>query len=104
MASAYVSSPSLATALGCTVRDVSSGGALIEFAAGGRGQPSLPETFTLTMPIERVSYDCRLAWSNGRTAGVCFAGPARMLVKRQPLRQPPKKAPGALARMLGRKG
>lgn len=89
--------------LSCVVRDTSSSGALLEVRDTGRGTPTLPETFTLLMPMERVAYECKLMWMRGKTAGVRFAGPARMIVKRSAMRQPQKKAVGMLGRLLGKK-
>lgn len=86
VASGTLSGPKLEMTLTCAVRDTSSTGALIELTTAG-STPTLPETFTLAMPMERVEYDCRLIWVHGRTAGIQFTGPARMLVKRPPPRQ-----------------
>lgn len=87
VASGILGGPGLAMTLTCAVRDTSSTGALIELTTSGNAVPMLPDTFTLSMPMERVEYDCRLVWVHGRTAGVMFTGPARMLVKRPPPRQ-----------------
>lgn len=87
VASGMLGGPELPMTLTCAVRDTSSTGALIELTTGGKAVPPLPSTFTLTMPMERVEYDCRLVWVHGRTAGIMFTGPARMLVKRPPPRQ-----------------
>lgn len=87
VASGILGGPSLDMTLTCAVRDTSSTGALIELTQSGNTMPLLPQTFTLAMPMERVEYDCRLVWVHGRTAGIVFTGPARMLDKRPPPRQ-----------------
>lgn len=87
IASGILNGPSLAMTLTCAVRDTSSTGALIEITTTGNVCPVLPETFTLAMPMERVEYDCRRVWTHGRSVGVMFTGPARMLVKRPLPRQ-----------------
>jgi len=52
----------------CTVRNMSSSGAAVEFAQ----RVDLPETFTLVIENDRFSRRCRPVWSNARRAGMAF--------------------------------
>jgi hypothetical protein len=52
----------------CTVRNISSTGAAVEFAQ----RVDLPETFTLVIERDRFSRRCRPVWTNARRAGMAF--------------------------------
>ena len=52
----------------CTVRNMSSTGAAVEFAQ----RVDLPETFTLVIERDRFSRRCRPVWTNARRAGMAF--------------------------------
>lgn len=94
--------------LQCMVRDSSSTGALIEIApikgSAASALSRFPKQFTLTIPLERVAFECDLAWQNDRTLGVRYAAPARILAK--PVRHRPKEeAPkGLIASVLKKAG
>jgi hypothetical protein len=52
----------------CTVRNMSSTGAAVEFAQ----RVDLPPTFTLVIERDRFARRCRPVWSNRRRAGMAF--------------------------------
>lgn len=92
------------TAISCVVRDASSTGALVELLSHGSSVPNLPAEFVLTLPMERVAYNCRLVWTHGSSAGIAYTGPARMLAKKPPARilQQQKKPTTGIGRLLAR--
>ena len=54
--------------LDCTVRNLSSSGAAIEFA----GRISLPPSFMLVIQKDQFIRRCRPVWSNDKRVGVAF--------------------------------
>ena len=58
------------TLLDCVVRDLSSGGARLEFA----GPTALPSEFKLRISVEATAKPVELAWQRGLRAGVRFEG------------------------------
>jgi PilZ domain-containing protein len=52
----------------CTVRNMSSTGAAVEFAQ----RVDLPSTFTLVIERDRFSRRCRPVWNNKRRVGLAF--------------------------------
>ncbi len=52
----------------CTVRNMSSSGAAVEFAQ----RVDLPPTFTLRIKRDRFARRCRPVWSSARRAGMAF--------------------------------
>jgi hypothetical protein len=52
----------------CTVRNMSSTGAAVEFAQ----HVDLPSTFTLRIERDRFARRCRPVWSNKRRAGMAY--------------------------------
>ena len=68
----------------CTVRNLSEGGALLEFP----GIIALPSEFTLHVSSEFKSWPCKVAWRSGMRVGVSFTGPA---VEKQRRAGPPPK-------------
>jgi hypothetical protein len=66
------------SALPCSVRDMSEGGARLE-APGN----TVPDTFELLIEIDGLEADCRVVWRRLDQVGVAFIGPAR---KRAPRR------------------
>ena len=73
----------------CSVLDLSATGAHIQLyssikPAFGSG-PTLPETFKLVIPNDRIEVDCKLAWERGTDIGVIFLSafrPVRLVAKR----------------------
>ena len=59
----------------CSVRNLSSGGALLKLA----GITELPDTFDLLLPEKRILYAATKAWQSGAEIGVQFTGEARRL-------------------------
>jgi len=53
----------------CTIRNISTGGALIE----ANEVSLLPLAFRLLNPRLEVSYDCNVVWRRGNQVGVSFA-------------------------------
>lgn len=54
--------------LACTIRNISSGGALIELPE----DVLLPSAFRLVNLGEGFAYDCRVVWRRGGSLGVAF--------------------------------
>jgi hypothetical protein len=52
----------------CTVRNMSSTGAAVEFAQ----RVDLPPSFTLVIERDRFSRRCRPVWTNARRVGMAF--------------------------------
>jgi PilZ domain len=52
----------------CTVRDISTTGAALEFSEVIR----LPDKFTLIMPDDRLKLPCNVVWRRGYRVGVSF--------------------------------
>lgn len=52
----------------CTVRNISSNGARIDID----NPVGLPESFTLTIPSDRLNRQCRPVWVGDRRLGVAF--------------------------------
>ena len=101
---AYISHASLAQSVSATVRDSSSSGARLELVQiKGQFSPGadrLPQRFILTIPMDRATVECEIAWRCGPTMGVRYLSPARTLAK--PVRRQPKpQPPSMLAKMLG---
>jgi hypothetical protein len=57
-----------AGAIGCTVRNVSLGGACLEFDS----LLGVPETFALVLRADRTMRHCKVRWRNARRVGVAF--------------------------------
>ncbi len=103
---AYINHPTMPNGLNVVVKDTSLSGAKLE-VADAKGNPfaasteRVPERFTLVMPMEHTSVECRVAWRKGHVLGVRYMGPARQLPKRQNthLQQKPK-TPGLLAQII----
>ena len=100
--------PTFQQPMACIVRDSSSTGALIELVplkgSSVHVLTRFPREFTLTIPLERVAFECELAWQNDLTLGVCYRAPARLLAK--PVRHRPKAEPskGLVRSVLKRAG
>jgi hypothetical protein len=56
------------TALECTVRELSGGGAALEVVS----PLFIPDRFTLFIPSEQSRRSCRIAWRKNRRMGVIF--------------------------------
>jgi hypothetical protein len=52
----------------CMVRNISIGGALVDFA----NPIGLPRSFTLIVATEHLMRDCHAVWSHDRRVGVAF--------------------------------
>jgi hypothetical protein len=92
---ALIHHPTFQQPMSCLVRDSSSTGALIELAPF-EGMPihvltRFPREFTLTIPLERIAFECEVAWQKDMTLGVRYRAPARILAK--PVRSKPKTEP-----------
>ena len=55
----------------CTVRDLSTTGAAIEFPEHVKLIP-ITKAFTLVMPDDRLRLPCRIVWKNGYKMGITF--------------------------------
>ncbi len=64
----------------CTVRNLSSSGALIEFA----GILPVPSEFVLHVDSEHHGYPCRVTWRAGTRMGVAFTGPPEEIASHHP--------------------
>jgi hypothetical protein len=53
----------------CIIRNISTGGALIEASEVSL----LPLSFRILDPIQRLAYDCKVVWRRGNQVGVSFA-------------------------------
>jgi hypothetical protein len=53
----------------CTIRDISKTGAALEFAYSTK---TIPTSFTLLMPEDRLRLPCRTVWRNDFRIGVAF--------------------------------
>jgi hypothetical protein len=104
---AYISHTTMPNGLNVVVRDTSVSGAKLE-VTDAKGNPfaasteRVPERFTLVMPMERTSVECRVAWRKGHMLGVRYLGPATQLPKRpsmQAQRRPIKKS--LISQLLG---
>jgi hypothetical protein len=89
--------PTFQQPMACTVLDSSSTGALIELAplkgSTVHVLTRFPREFTLTLPLERIAFECELAWQNDIKIGVRYRAPARLLskpVRHRPKTEPPK--------------
>ncbi len=95
---ALIQHPTFQQPMSCIVRDSSSTGALIELTPlKGMAIHVLtrfPREFTLTIPLERVAFECEVAWQKDMTLGVRYRAPARILAK--PVRSKPKTEPQGL--------
>jgi hypothetical protein len=56
------------SAIDCTVRNLSEGGACLELASS----IGIPECFDLTIEPDRSTLPCRVAWKAERRIGVAF--------------------------------
>jgi hypothetical protein len=61
------------TVLDCTIRDLSEGGARLEFGA----LTELPKEFNLLLVSENLIVPAAMAWQRGKMVGVRFTGPGR---------------------------
>lgn len=57
--------------LDCVIRDISAGGARLEFGA----PTHLPDAFRLLIPTSNLLVPVARAWQHGQAAGVRFTGP-----------------------------
>jgi hypothetical protein len=57
--------------LNCTIRDLSDGGARLEFGA----LTDLPKEFRLLIVAANMIIPCALSWQRGQNVGVRFTGP-----------------------------
>jgi hypothetical protein len=92
---ALIHHPTFQQPMSCIVRDSSSTGALIELAPT-KGMTihvltRFPREFTLTILLERVAFECEVAWQKDMTLGVRYRAPARILAK--PIRSKAKTEP-----------
>ena len=55
----------------CTIRNMSSAGACLEFAC----RPILPKDFSMVIKPEYIRRACRVAWQSGSRVGVAFVRP-----------------------------
>jgi hypothetical protein len=55
-------------AIECTVRNMSNGGACLEFSR----RPQLPDDFSLVIKPECIRRSCRVAWTSTSRVGVQF--------------------------------
>jgi len=99
---AVIVQPNNENQINCTVRDVSSTGALIhlpvESSSVSRAGDYVNPRFVLRMPTEKVEVDCEMAWRQGYKIGVRFVGPSRMIpapTRRQTVQDANKSAPRA---------
>ncbi len=81
-----ISHRTLPSPVACVVRDTSSSGARIELTgsrnAFSAGIERIPDTITLTMPMDRMEVECRVTWRKGVMLGVRYLSPARVVPKR----------------------
>ena len=101
---AYITHTSLAQSVSVTVRDSSSSGARLELVLTkdqfSPGADRLPQRFILTIPMDRATVECEIAWRRGPMMGVRYVSPTRTMAK--PARRVPKQdPPSMLAKMLG---
>jgi len=61
------------TVLDCTIRDLSEGGARLEFGA----LTELPKEFNLLLVSENLIIPAAVAWQKGNKVGVRFTGPGK---------------------------
>lgn len=78
-----IQSPELGRPISCCMRNSSSTGALLECPTGDYSEAfaRLPDTFTIYLPMERVSIDCRLVWRQYKQIGIQYTSPARVAAK-----------------------
>ena len=81
MVAAVVIAPELAAPVHCTLRDRSVSGARLEKDPIGLRRTTLsgelPALLTVHVARERIEFDCRVVWRDGRHFGVQFLGEAR---------------------------
>ncbi len=67
----------------CIVRDTSSSGARIEMQADKFNQEAatdaVPNDFTLILPLDKISVECRSMWRRGSKMGVKFTSTVKIL-------------------------
>lgn len=68
LASALLTVPPGATAIDCTIRDISDTGARVSMAKVG----ALPDSFFLINIRDRIAYEVTLAWRNETEGGLHF--------------------------------
>ena len=61
----------------CIVRDMSEGGAKLQFKDVG----TLPSAFELTVPVDGTIRPCKIVWARANFVGVEFTGSARLSKK-----------------------
>lgn len=102
---AHISHTSLPGPIQVIVRDSSSTGALLELAQTvgkiSAGTERLPQRFILTIPIERASVECDVAWRRGTTMGVRFVSPTRTLARPPSRRVQKSEPPSRMMKLLG---
>lgn len=102
---AQILHPNLVGPMQCTIRDTSSTGARLEVLAvrgGNISRDSVPDRFTLFMPVDRLEVDCEVAWRQATLVGVRYVSPTRRTEKRPPAKivQQPKKPHTSLVKLL----
>lgn len=92
--------PELSKTISCMMRNSSSTGALLEAAREqGDAFSSLPDEFSIYLPMDRISIPCRLVWRQFRQIGVQYTGPSRVVAKQAP---PPRVMTPAKKSLLAR--
>jgi hypothetical protein len=86
----------ITTPFDCTVRDISSTGALIEMNRTklnpDGSTDALPHYFTLIIQLDRTAVECQSMWRRGTKVGAKFVGMVRTLSQpRATLRKPAAK-------------
>jgi hypothetical protein len=73
----------ITTPFECTVRDISSTGAQIEMTRtkfnADASSDTVPNLFTLIIPLDKIAVDCKSMWRRGSKLGVTFTSMVRML-------------------------
>ena len=79
----------ISTPFECVVRDISSTGAQIEMARNkfnpDGSTETVPNHFTLLVPLDRIAVDCLSMWRRGSRLGVKFTSMVRALPQPKPM-------------------
>lgn len=79
----------ISTPFECVVRDISSTGAQVEMAKNkfnpDGSSDTVPNHFTLLIPLDRIAVDCLSMWRRGSRLGVKFTSMVRALPQPKPL-------------------
>lgn len=92
----------ISTPFECTLRDISSTGAQIEMTRNkfnpDGSSDTVPNHFTLIIPLDRIAVDCLSMWRRGSRLGVKFTSMVRAIPPPKPMMRavPPTSKPSSL--------